>query len=237
MRGPLMSATRPTAALLGLLLAGALLGTATPAQAATGGFEYSVDGSTWSATAPEVLFPDSGFRFVPGAGAAMPLWVRNAHDAPAVLIAALTDIRADSVAAAASFGISGSDGAGEGLERIAVAELADCAHLIPARLLEPGEEALVTTTVHLDAGLVDDQAQREGISFSLALGLRDAALGVPGFGCPDSAEVIPSAPDHGGEVAVTGSELPGRALLVALGMGGAGCLLLLGARRRRRRTT
>jgi len=225
----------PAAALA--LAAGALLTplAAAPAQAADGGMEFSIDGSAWSPAPPAALFADGALRLVPGGSTAATVRVRNVQGEPGVLTAVLVDVQADGPDTAFGFGVAGGDGGGGGLARTPVAELGECVHVIAPRVLAAGEAVPITVTVDLGAYLTGAQAQGGSISFGLALGLHDPGVELPAFGCSGPPVVIPSEPrDPGSQVALTGSELGARAVLVALGMGGAGCLLVLVARRRRR---
>ncbi len=220
------------------VLLGAMLALLPAAFArAADGVKFSTDGVGWSETPPTGLFPGVP-RMVPGDTVSTQLWLRNTHVSPLVLTIVVTDIAYDSAAAGARFGLAGRDGAGEGLSRTALADIAACTALIPARTLSPGEVVAITVDVDLDASAAGTEAQADGIDFTLAVGLIDPGVELPPYGCPaDPTEIplTPDGPDDRGAVALTGSDLAARAVLLALAMGAAGWLLLLLSRRRRSR--
>lgn len=224
------------AALVAVLLAAI---PAAPARAAEG-FEFSADGTTWGEASPAALFPGS-FDLVPGDAMSTALWVRNASPTAAVLSVVVTEVEYDSAEAGAGFGLAGRDEDGAGMPRTALADIAACAALVPARTLDPGEELEITVEVDLGSYVSGNQAQGAGIAFSLALGLVDPGVELRPHGCPADPIDIPFTPPGGDpdgaerpRVALTGSDLAARALLAALATGGAGWLLLLLSRRRRR---
>ena len=209
--------------------------------------EYSTDGIVWSALPPPALF-DAPPVLVPGDALSTTVWLRNATVDPGRFSVVIRRISYDDAAFGAAVGVTGDDGAGGGMSRRALSSLGACALVIPARQLFPGESVPVTVTVDLSPGVTGASGQDGSFSFELAVGLRSDDVSGPAYGCPGEPRGIPVGPrdpvdepdddaDDGGpdSIALTGTELLGRALLAATAMGGGGWLLVLLARRRRRR--
>ncbi len=230
-------------------VAGALLLSAAPsAQAAEDGIEFSVDGITWSPTAPTALFP-SGIPLVPGGSATTTLHLRNGNAGDGVLVVAVAGIHAGSAQAAESFGLAGRDQLGEGMPRTALAMLAECTHLVPSRVLAPGEEVAVTVTTDLDSALTGREVQRDRMGFTVRIGLTDARAAAPSTsGCsaatidipvvppsPVSPTPTPTPTQPGGSLPVTGGRVNVAAVVLGAVLGGVGWLLIALARRKRKK--
>ena len=213
------------------LMLGASLGIASPASAATGGLEFSADGSTWSTTAPASLFFEA-IQLVPGDSLSSTVWVRSTRSSAVRLTAVLGEVTTSTSEAAPVFHLSGGDGSGAGLSATPADEVDDCTELVPSRLLSGGTAVPITTTVSIPAGVSGRAGQDSDISFVLQIALTDPELSQTPDGCPVGATEIPSEPGDA-VLPITGANLVPQTLAVAvtaLTLGG----LLVGLARRRR---
>lgn len=222
--------TRLLATLLVLML-GAMLGVASPAAAATGGLEFSTDGSSWSKAPPSALFPGT-IRLVPGKSASSTVWVRSTRSSQVRLTAVLGEVTTSSSEAALVFHLSGGDGSGGGLPVTPAGEIDDCTELVPSRLLGSGEAVPITTTVSIPASVSGRIGQDESIRFVFQVALTDPQLSQTPDGCPIDPTEIPSEPGEG-TLSETGPSLVPQTLAVAIAALALGGLLVGLARRRR----
>lgn len=197
-------------ALIGALL---LLGPAPAAQALEERLEFSRDGVTWASVPPEALFERS-VVLVPGGSATAALHVRSTAETPGVLAASVTNVRTTGPEAEEYFGLqartdtgTGNEGAGVGLDRTRVADLAEHTLLGAPFTLESGQSAAFTLTIDLDLRPGGTGAQNSAIGLDLAISFTDAAAtgGGPGAGAEDeppmSLPVLPpgeNGPQEGG---------------------------------------
>lgn len=228
---------RGVSGLLVGLLAVAILLPAAPARAASNGLQFSLDGVAWSDVAPSSVFP-SGYHLVPGTSVSSVLHVRNDRATPARFTAVIGDRSWTDRATGAVIHLAGSDAAGHGLAATALTSLADCAALVPSRVLANGDEVEITATLSMPADVGGTQGQGGDVDFRLDLALSDLQMTSSPNGCAIPGASIPASPGGSGSTSgalgATGVELLGETLTVSVVVGALGAILMLVARRRHR---
>ncbi|QEO10529.1 hypothetical protein [Protaetiibacter larvae] len=185
---------------------GVLAGAAAPAQAATvTGVQFSHDGLSWTSTVPSGLF-DDGFVFVPGDSRSATFRIRNAQTTGIRVAVVLSNAGWSNSATGGSFTLRGADQNGLGLSSTPFSSIPLCTPIVPTRILFPGEELVVTSTVRLSPAATGPAAQNGSVQFVYALAFSEAAAPAIAPSCAAGGGVIP--PDPGVVVVIPSGPTP-----------------------------
>ena len=190
---------------------------AAPASAAALPLEYSLDGVTWSDTAPAIV--PASWQPVPGSTLTAALHVRSTRGTDARVAIYLGDVASPSMALLTATTVTGR------LAAFALNAVDGCRPL-DSVLLHPGESAILTIAVEVAPSLA--VAQTTPLTLHLDASMSDVQVTPVGVGCPASAQ-----PGGGGELPATGNSLAPALAITAVG--GALLFIGVGARRRAKR--
>src|SRR5690554_1016312 len=175
-----------------LIGAGIAVGGVTPAHAAQGNLEVSLDGVTFSKTFSGALFDGIDF-VVPGDEQGKRLFLRNSGDAPGFLRVVLEDVVYSDLYFANALTVqataSGSHGA-----KTAISMADPCLVLTEGQRVEPGQTVALDTQLAL-GNLDGQQGMGATASFSMAIALSDTTPGsLPPTECGQADFSIPLVP-------------------------------------------
>ncbi len=251
-------------AAVALALLATLLGAAAPANATSNGLELSNDGITFASSLPAPLF-GSMPALVPSETATATFVARNSSAVPAYLSVALSSRGWDSWDYASTLTV-GAASAGSTSSNVGLTSTSGCTVLLHGRLLNPGETAVVTTSITL-GNLNGTSGQQASAWMSLDVKLTEAVTGTSPRTCsgggssvvvvddpteptPEPTATPTSSPTPTGDpgdntgglppFANTAAGFDGRfvaALALAIPLGSLFYLLLSRLRRRRERRT
>jgi hypothetical protein len=190
--------------------------------------EYSLDGTTWSATPPASVFPAS-WQPIPGSSGTATLHVRATRPGHTVVGVYSGSAVASDPALLAGITLTDATGAATPLDALS----SSCALVASQVVLAQNQSVAVPLAIALDPSLA--QGRSATLRLDLLIDLSDTGVPTLPNGCPVDPEILAAFPGQGtGVLGRTGGEPPVLALAagVALTLGGA--VALAGGRRRAR---
>jgi hypothetical protein len=216
-----------------------LVSPSSPAQAAEGDIQLSLDGTLWDSALPRGLFSGIG-RVAPGDRVTRTLWVRNATSYAAVLRLSVLRQPVETSALAEATTLVGTSPATPAPGSQAPSS-AGCPRVLPDVLLGAGKATTIAVTLEI-GDLTAQEGQNQSLAIAMQASLRDPS-GPPPADCASGAvnvpgsEQLPTLPfglTSPFGLAFTGARWAYPALMVAGVLVGVGFFVVALPRRRRR---